>query len=414
MNTADSTSSRPIRASEKLSITAGVIRRIEPADKPFSLRDTVVPGLVLIVRPTGSKNWYLDYRLHGKRKSYRIGSIADFTSNEARKLAKQLKAYISTGTDPAAERAEAKVEAQQVAREAQDAVRRTVTAYLSKSYAPDHLDHIRGGRATERDLKAAFPKLLKRDMASLTVDEMKRWANKRISEGIKPATVNRQRTMLMALLNHAVENGVLAANPLAKWKRLKVEDKSRVRYLGSNDSHERFKKGERERFLEALDKMPTDIQAIIRTAMLTGMRRGEIFNLRWSDVDLKTGIITVQTSKSGRSRSIPISSTLDQVLRSWRGDVIQLDRDALLFPSPRTGGRRSDIKKPWTKLVEMAKLEDFHFHDLRHDSASRMVQAGVPVAEVSKILGHSSIQITEQVYAHLAPEHLRNAMEVLS
>jgi integrase len=253
-------------------------------------------------------------------------------------------------------------------------------------------------------------------MATITVAEMKRWANKRIKEGIKPATCNRQRAILQSIINHAVQAGVLESNPIASWKRLPVEDSSRVRWLGSNDEHERFKKGERERFMEALATMPADIQAIVRTAMLTGMRRGEIFSLRWCDVDFKTGTITIEGSntKTRKSRRIPINSSLEGVLRSWRGDVIQFDPNARVFPSTKTGGRRSDIKKQWAKLVKTAKIRDFHFHDCRHDAASKMVQKGVPIATVSKILGHSSIQITEQVYAHLAPEHLRNALEVLA
>jgi len=125
-------------------------------------------------------------------------------------------------------------------------------------------------------------------------------------------------------------------------------------------------------------------------------------------VDLKNGIITVQESKSGKTRTIPIDDTLYETLRV-RSSRFQ---KGYVFLSPRTGNRWVDVKKQFHATVQKAGVEDFRFHDSRHTFASHLVMAGVDVKIVQELLGHATLTMTMK-YAHLAPDHRARAIKIL-
>lgn len=130
--------------------------------------------------------------------------------------------------------------------------------------------------------------------------------------------------------------------------------------------------------------------------------RGEVFNLRWPDIDVKGRIVTIQGkgTKSGSTRHIPMNNEAFSLLVAWRN---QSSDNELVFPSPATGKRFDNIASSWENLLCEAKVKDFHFHDLRHHFASKLVIAGIDLNTVRELLGHSSIEQTLR-YAHLAPE----------
>src|SRR5262249_46342844 len=128
---------------------------------------------------------------------------------------------------------------------------------------------------------------------------------------------------------------------------------------------------------------------IVIAALNTGMRLGEILSLTWSNVNLENGfiVITAEKSKSGRLRRIPINSVLRAVL------VALPKTHELVFPSPATGGAwyssSNPLKTAFRAACRRAKITGLRFHDLRHTFASRLVQAGVSLVDVSKLLGHA-------------------------
>ncbi|MFT3746131.1 MAG: tyrosine-type recombinase/integrase [Pyrinomonadaceae bacterium] len=209
------------------------------------------------------------------------------------------------------------------------------------------------------------------------------------------ATVNYHLRVLSKILSMAVDAEILESNPSRRVRTLKL-DNQRTRVL--SDEEER-------RLLEALsDNEP--VQQIVTLALHTGLRRGEIFNLAWTDIDFGRRTLIVQQSKSGKKRVVPMNTTVTEMLKNTvrRGDLV--------FPSPRTGGKLIEIKRSFNRALSEAKIENLRFHDLRHTAATRMADAGADAFTLMKILGHSDIRMTSR-YTHATDSALRKAVENL-
>ena len=146
-------------------------------------------------------------------------------------------------------------------------------------------------------------------------------------------------------------------------------------------------------------------------AIHTGMRMGEILGLTWAGVDLFRRTVMVFKSKNGERRTIPLNQTALELLKLKYGS--RSVETELVFPSEaRTRLNASNISRSLHLALEKAKMTDFHFHDLRHTCATRMVQAGVDLYKVQRLLGHKSPIMTQR-YTHHYPESLRDGVEVL-
>lgn len=129
----------------------------------------------------------------------------------------------------------------------------------------------------------------------------------------------------------------------------------------------------------------------------TGMRRGEIFNLKWENINFDYKFINITKSKTLKGRrKIPISNKLMDVLTS-----VQIVSE-YVFPNPKTGKSYIDIKHSWSTICENAQTKDFRFQDLRHTAITRMVEKGIPLPVVQEIAGHSKIETTMR-YTHTSP-----------
>ena len=247
-----------------------------------------------------------------------------------------------------------------------------------------------------------------------------------------PRPINRNINALKACLAYAVESGMLEHHPLAQLPRLKVDEENRVRYLtkdeekalrGALDAREARLRSERvsanewraKRHYELLPdlsnyKFADHLKPMVLVSMNTGLRQGELFSLEWSDV-VEGATLTVQSgkSKSRRTRHIPLNKEARETVSSWRD---QTGGAGFVFKSD-SGGAFDNVRTAWEKVVAAAALVDFRWHDLRHHFASRLVVAGVPLNTVRELLGHSDIKMTLR-YAHLAPGHMREAVELIS
>lgn len=156
---------------------------------------------------------------------------------------------------------------------------------------------------------------------------------------------------------------------------------------------------------------------IIEFALYTGMRRGEICDLRWGAVDLDAGFITVRgtdefETKSGHEARIPIVSGARNVLQKWRVKRESIDPHEHVFKGVRGGPLNGNyVSERFRRYRRMAGLpEDISFHNLRHSCASWLVMQDVPMRAVQAMLRHSTLDVTER-YAHLADDFLRNPVE---
>lgn len=141
-------------------------------------------------------------------------------------------------------------------------------------------------------------------------------------------------------------------------------------------------------------------------AINSGMRRGEIFDLKWFDVDFNRRMVHIRQSKSGRPRAIPLNSTTQTLLESLP------KTSEYVFSSPKTSGRVNDVGRQFERAVTKAGLVDSHFHDLRRTAATRMADAGADPFTLAAILGHSDIRMTAR-YTHATDEAKRRAVDKL-
>jgi integrase len=250
-------------------------------------------------------------------------------------------------------------------------------------------------RAPERDeislvhLKAAFDG---KGLNDVTAQDVEGYKAARRAE-VAPGTINRELACLRTLLNKAVEWGKLESNPMAKVRRFK-EPPSRERFLTKDEAG------------RLVDAAPPTLKPILIVALGTGMRRGEIFNLKWKDVDSVLGQISITMSKSGKPRKVPMSGAVASAL----GAIPR--RGEFVFQNGEPGQSVTSMMDAFRAACAAVKITGFRFHDCRHTFASRALEAGADLVSVSKILGHSSIAMTAK-YLHASGEGQRRAAELM-
>lgn len=218
------------------------------------------------------------------------------------------------------------------------------------------------------------------------------------------STVNKDLAMLKSMFNRANEWGDLVdCNPTRSLKLLD-ENNERCRYLTQE---------EQERLLSACSGL---LRMVVLIAFKTGLRWGEIINLKWQQapmsnyVDFEHNSIFIHESlaKSKKSRYVPLAPSVKQALL----DYPQRSETGYIFVNPKTDKRIVTLKKSFHTAIKKAKIEDFHFHDLRHCFASDLVRKGVDLFVIQKLLGHSSPKMTMR-YAHLRKDQLSEAIQFL-
>lgn len=324
--------------------------------------------------PKGSGIWWIEYHHQGRRHREKVG-----TKSQARLVYGKRKAELREGRFFPPQRRVRPVTVEDV-----------IESYLEVS---------RGNRSRKTDLYHAelmVGAFGDRHVEELRAGDVEHWLAAR-SVATSPSTANRSVQFLRRTIRRAVRDGLVAADPTAGVKLLR-EPPGRVRYLTS----------EEETRLRA--EMPPDPWLLVEFAIHTGLRRAEQFGLRWENVDFRSGNLTIPRSKSGQARHVKMNSRVRAILRELPSRL----KSEWVFPS-LTGSpmdANNFVSRHFRPAIERARIRDFHWHDCRHTFASRLVMAGKSLVAVHQLLGHSSIKMT-MIYAHLAPEHLEDAVEVL-
>jgi integrase len=168
------------------------------------------------------------------------------------------------------------------------------------------------------------------------------------------ATCNRYLSIIKASFTKAEEWGIVNEQQLKAIRKVKPlkGEVSRLRFLTEEEI---------EKLLSNCDK---ELYPIVVTALNTSMRKGEILNLKWDNIDFKTGFIYLEKTKNIYRRKIPINETLSKMLRQLYAQR-RLDND-YVFVNPKTGKRVTEFKRRFIKSLRKAGIRDFRFHDLRH------------------------------------------------
>jgi len=219
-----------------------------------------------------------------------------------------------------------------------------------------------------------------------------------------PATCNKYLIVLARVLNLAVKEWrLMDRNPAADISK-KKEPRGRVRFLSD---------AEREALLDACAASDwKGLHTLVMLAISTGARRGELINLKWSDVDLKSARAAVHDTKNGDSRVLPLVGKALDALRELR--LQNGARSEYVFPQASGfPGPYVHFDGYWQDALTAAKLEDFRFHDLRHTTASYLASQGASLLEIADTLGHRTLNMVKR-YAHLAQSHKVRAIEKMA
>jgi integrase len=344
-----------------------------------------------------NERWYFDRMIDGIRHRRVIPEAR--TRDEARRAEARIIATIYDGKyNPEAKR-----------RLFDEFVSDTFLPY-SKTNKRSHYDDV----LITRTLLKFFDGLMLDEITPATIEKFKQERSVHPTKNgtqRKPATVNREMSVLSRIFTMAVNEGLLTENPCRKVRKLRM-DNSRTRYLTAD---------EKERLMHELESQPLT-RCIVIMALNTGMRQGEIFNLKWSDVDFTREVITVRKTKTGKDRTIPMNDRLKGMLGDLRNESVRTMPDNLkrekpspggfVFVSPQTGKRLNNIKRSFKNACKRAGIDNFTFHDLRHSAGTRLADAGVNIVVIADILGHSRLTTTQR-YTHAIDEAKREAMQTL-
>jgi integrase len=242
----------------------------------------------------------------------------------------------------------------------------------------------------ENHLKPYFTGALR----SITSSAVEAFAAKRLEAGANPQTVNRELGVLRHLVKRAMRWEHLTRDPVGTWPFSKETSFGRTRFLTLDEI---------DRLLAACeDSRSPYLRSFVLVAINTGMRRGEILKLTRRSIDWQNSIATLESTKNGDNRHVPLNSAAVEALRSLPA---RLDGGPL-FPFKDD----STVSRSFRRAVERAGIEDFRLHDLRHCFASYQAMNGVQGRGLQALLGHRDSRMTMR-YSHLSDGYLHAAVD---
>ena len=329
--------------------------------------------------------FYIRYKdSRGRSRELKIGRLGDVTVEQARKRAEQIKASVSMGGDPLAERDKKRAVP-------------LVVNFVKERYLPHVRDNLRSAHNVEAYLRLRIlPALGKKALDEVTQDDVAGLRRRMIAEGLSPSSVNRHLATVRVMFNLALKwEQYEGRNPAASPGMLR--EVHRDKYLTPQQT---------QALVHALDRDKDQTSAAALALLtVTGARRNEVLLATWDNVDLGRGMLTVPRSKSGRPRYIPLSPFAAAVLE--RQLARRADDNPHVFPSTRRPKQPMEgLRGAWVRVKRAAGLpNDLRVHDLRHSFASALANAGTPLNEIGTVLGHTQLATTSR-YAHHSPQRL--------
>jgi len=342
-------------------LTSKAVENIKPTAARQEIPDALLPGLYLIVQPSGARSWAVRYRHDGRPRKHTLGPYPAIDLATARALGGKALRTVAEDRDPAGERQE------QRANSVAEVAAQFLAKHGQRHYRPRTL------KETERVLKLyVVSRWGNRPIASVTRAQVRDMLDKIV--GDTPVLANRVHSMTRKLFGWAVEHEIIPVSPLTGLKAPAVE-KSRDRILTDQELRAVW---------QAAGQMGV-YGALVRLLALTGQRRGEIAGLTWSEIDLGKRLISLPRDrvKNDRPHEVPLSpeaATLIEALPRFS------ERYVFSLGSVPIGG----FGKYKAKLDKLCGVENFTLHDLRRTCASGMARLGVGLPVIEKVLNHVS------------------------
>jgi len=358
----------------------------QPGKRKTDYWDTITTGFVLEVRSSGGRSYYCRYFDQGSRaRQLLIGGFSDISFDQARKAAKRLRSEVVLGGDPLAAKK----------------VKRAVPTYAE--LAEQHIAHAKTYQKSWWSVagiltKHLVPKFGRRRIDEITSQEISQFLADKGHE-MKPASIAKVRAVMSKSYSLALAWQLPGSerNPVRGVPR-PVFDNRCCNYLSAEQA---------ARLLEVASSSPNmRLRSIIELALNTAARISELLHAEWRHIDLERRQWTIPMSKNGRARHVPLSGAAIRVIEQ----LPRFDGCPYLVPNPETLKPFVSIKHAWQTVRRNAGLRDLRIHDLRHSAASFMINAGVDLYTVGRVLGHADYKSTMR-YAHLANDTLLAAVE---
>lgn len=360
---------------------------LPPGKSKLTLTDTRTRGLQFELRKNGGFFSYR-YSLNGRQRSVPIGRFGVLKVSDARQRALEYGRLVALGQDPLITR---------------QALRYcpTLDEFFHQKYLPfakvDKRSWETDVSVYRNHLGPAFGSL---KLNQVTKGRIREFLHEKVGAGSAKGSVNRMLVMLKYFYNLALDweiDGV-SENPARGIKPFQENNKVE-RYLTPDES---------VALKAALEESENPLlRYIVAFLLVTGCRKQEALKARWEDIDLALRVWKIPLSKSGKARHVTISDTAIRFLQATRSATEQLvgPNNPYLFPNPKTGRPFVSIFCAWNTARKKAGIPDFRLHDARHSYASTLVNAGVSLYEVQRLLGHAHIKTTER-YSHLQQSRL--------
>ena len=368
--------------SKRMRLTDAAVSRLRSGEREYTVWDTTVRGLGVRVRTTGGKSWVLLRQDAGGSRRVSLGPV------ETASLAEARRACLARQAAPEPKDRAARKDALPLLRD-----------FVAGEWREANFDRYKPStRSSVRSLLDGriLPAFGSKRLDRIAPAEVRRWFDD--FSRTAPGNANHGLALLRQILNFAAARGHIDTNPARDIRRNRRPVLTRF-----------LSRQEIVRLHRALDRQAArgnrQQADIIRLLLLTGCRRGEIVQLRWSE--LRDDTLMLADSKTG-PRSVPLNSQARRIL-----DRQPRNGSPFVFPSSHDPSRpRSPNLSLWYRVRKEAGIEDVRLHDLRHTVASHAVMNGVPVPVVSRLLGHSNVRMTLR-YAHLGDRDIERAAETV-
>ena len=373
-------------------LTEAVIEQLicPPGRQHWVVNDTLQCGLYVDIQHSGRMAYRLRYRTEGRNRYLTLGDARVITLEEARAEARLALRKIRIGVDPRAVLLAG--------------AGPTVERFYIDQYLPYVKTYKRSWATDETMIRVHIvPALGVRAMGEITGADIARLMAGMQQRPYASATINR----VLVILHYGYR---LALH----WKTPGIDDNpmSNIRSLKENNRVERYLTPEQTQHLLQCVRYSHNprLADIVAFLLYTGARKREVLNARWQDIDMAHQLWRIPHTKSGRHRHVPLSTgALTLLAHCKRTCPVGC---TWVFANPATHKPFVSIYYSWYHARKQAGLPELRLHDLRHSFASFLVNAGRSLYEVQTLLGHANARTTSR-YAHLSPERLREAVEVI-